>query len=211
MCKSILGQELRWTGRRRLQHKRRWYSSNCRFQDQRRKRWCKLNIISWAPKLYKQTHPFFRNTVTVSATSASMAKCNGLTTIMGEILALPISNNMFFSEHNYTPFITFGWRNVFPHPHSIKKFLLWHRGLKNCLGEQKKGNQRRERPRLGWRLLFKYYDECSLFQNSSAKCQVAHQFAASDSFCNSSSLLYCENFCRRNDAAKRRFWIWERI
>lgn len=146
MCKAILGQELRWTGRRRLQYKRRQYSSNCRFQDQRRKRWCKLNIIFWASKLYKQTHRFFRNTVTVSATSASMAKCNGLTTIMGEIFALPITNNMFCSEHNYTPFITFGWRNVFPHPHSIKKFLLWHRGLKNCLGEHKKRESTKRTP-----------------------------------------------------------------
>lgn len=74
---------------------------------------------------------------------------------------------------------------------------------------KQKGNQRREFPRLGWWLLFKYYDECSLFQNSSAKCQVAHQFPASDSFCNSSSLLYCKNFCRRNDAAKRRFCGFE--
>ena len=211
MCKWILGQELRWTGRRRLQHKRRWYSSNCRFQDQRRKRWCKLNTIFRAVKLFKETHPFFRNTVTVSATSASMAKCNGLTTIMGE----------FFPSWFW---ITCFFQNIITHLSLLSgegTFFRTHTASKNsCCGiaawrivlvNKKKGINEENAPGSAGDFSSSTMMNARYSKNSSAKCQVAHQFAASDSFCNSSSLLYCENFCRRNDAAKRRFWIWERI
>ena len=50
----ILGQELRWPGRGRLQHQRCWYSSDCRFQDQRRKRWCKFNLTFFFQKIFKK-------------------------------------------------------------------------------------------------------------------------------------------------------------